>query len=94
MDSSYQPIYRRLKGNTFSEGFSIFYNGEKYKLVFQKFKRDQVSKSDKKKGIKPKRKLLMESNFFFTTLENIEFSQLPCKTLSKEFCEKFNIIWK
>ncbi|MDE9429866.1 hypothetical protein [Xenorhabdus bovienii] len=91
---NYELIFRKVKGNTFSECFSVFHNGEKYKLVFQKFKRNQVSREDKLKGKKPKRTLLMETEHYFTTLENIEFSLLPCKEITKEFCDKFNFVWR
>ncbi|WP_323086588.1 hypothetical protein [Providencia alcalifaciens] len=94
MDKSYEIVFRKVKGNTFSECFTAFYNGEKYKLVFQKFKRDQVSKEDKLKGIKPRRVLLQETKHYFTTLENVEFSLLPCKELTKLFCEEFKLVWR
>lgn len=94
MSTEYEIIFRKVKGNTFSECFTVFYNGEKYRLVFQKFKREQVSKVDKLKGIKPKREKLLETDCFFTTLENIEFSLLPCKELTKLFCGEFKLTWR
>lgn len=94
MNKPYKIVFRKVKGNTFSECFTAFYNGEKYKLVFQKFKREQVSKADKLKGIKPKREKLLETEHYFTTLENIEFSLLPCKELTKLFCEEFQLTWR
>lgn len=94
MSAEYELIFRKVKGNTFSECFSVFHNGEKYKFVFQKFKRNQVSKADKLKGIKPTREKLLETEHYFTTLENIEFSLLPCKELTKLFCEELKITWR
>lgn len=94
MDKSYEIIFRKVKGNTFSECFTAFYNGEKYKFVFQKFKREQVSRADKLKGIKPRREKLSETECYFTTLDNIEFSLLPCKELTKLFCEEFKLNWR
>lgn len=94
MSTEYELIFRKVKGNTFSECFSVFYNGEKYKLVFQKFKRHRVSKADRLKGIKARSEKLLESEHYFTTLQNIEFSLLPCKELTKLFCEELKITWR
>ncbi|HED3891528.1 TPA: hypothetical protein R4229_003962 [Morganella morganii] len=94
MSKPYEIIFRKVKGNEFSECFTAFYNGEKYKFVFQKFKREQVSRADKLKGIKPRRKKISEAEYYFNTLENIQFSLFPGKEFTKLFCEKNNLVWR
>lgn len=85
-----QIIYVGHHGNRISWKLLASYDGEKYKLVFQKYDRTQPTKEDRLNGIKPRRILKKSRSFFFSELENINIDLLPCPVLGARLLEKIN----
>ena len=79
------PIFVVYQGNRISWKLKVYFDDEKYKLVFQKFHRTQPTQEQRIQGMKKKRILLSQKIYFFSNLINIETIKLPSASLATEF---------
>nr|WP_042861358.1 hypothetical protein [Acinetobacter radioresistens] len=92
MDENNQVIYTGYSGNRISKKLTVFFNGKKYKFLFQTFDRTQPTREERSRGIKAKRILLSEKELFFSSLENINFKLFPFQDFREDLIIKLNLV--
>lgn len=84
-------VYRGYSGNRISKKLTVFFNGKKYRFLFQTFDRTQPTREEKALGIKPKRILTFEKELYFSSLENIDFALFPFQDFKQELITKLEL---
>lgn len=87
-----QIIFVGHHGNRISWKLTASKGQGKYRLLFEKFDRTQVTRDQRKQGLKAKRILLNTKTYYFTTAENIDTQKLPCPVLGVKFLNKLDEI--
>lgn len=80
-------IFSRSKGNKISRSIKVFFEHDRYKLVYMRFDRTDPLIKDKLKGVKPKRILLDKKVYYIEKLSMINVDTLPSKDLTTKFLE-------
>lgn len=92
MDETNHIIYTGYSGNRISKKLTVFFNGKKYRFLFQKFDRTQPTREERSIGIKAQRILRSEKELFFSSLENIDFNLFPFQDFRDDLIIKLNLV--
>lgn len=84
-------IYHRKAGGKLRKMLTVYSDGEKFKLHFLIMDRTDPTRSEKAKGIKPKRIILMDKAFFFDNMEDLSLNikHMPLSDMIVDFMKNF-----
>ncbi|HGJ5856155.1 hypothetical protein [Arsenophonus nasoniae] len=84
-------IYHRKAGGKLRKMLTVYSDGEKFKLSFLIMDRTDPTRSEKAKGIKPKRIILMDKAFFFDNMEDLRLNikHMPLSEMIVDFIKIF-----
>ncbi|EGY28700.1 hypothetical protein Rin_00013610 [Candidatus Regiella insecticola 5.15] len=84
-------IYHKKSGSKLRKMLTVYSDGEKFQLRFLIMDRTDPTRLEKANGIKPKRIILMDKEFFFDNMKDLRsnIKHMPLSEMVVDFMKNF-----